>query len=98
MRLCRSSAKITLSKRTTTHSKTVLGTWNAYGAPEVGANVDMVDLNGDGLMEILTGAGDGGGPQVRGFAADGTSVASINNFFAYQANFRGGVDVAGGSF
>ena len=79
-------------------SKTVLGTWNAYGTPEVGANVDMVDLNGDGLMEILTGAGDGGGPQVRGFNTDGTSVASINNFFAYHANFRGGVDVAGGLF
>lgn len=77
-------------------AKEVIGEWNAYGAPEVGANVDMANLDHDVSMEIITGAGPGGGPQVRGFAYDGTVITS--GFFAYMEYFRGGVDVAGGMF
>ena len=76
--------------------QTVLGEWNAYGNPEVGANVDMADINLDGYAEVLTGAGDGGGPQVLGFEYDGTPLST--NFFAYDEGFRGGVDIAGGCF
>ena len=79
--------------------QTVLGEWNAYGDPEVGANVDMIDLSGDYYsMEVLTGAGNGGGPQVRAFDYLGTPSQVMNHFFAYSESFRGGVDIAGGYF
>ncbi len=49
------------------------------------------DLNGDGIDEIIVGAGPGGGPQIRAFKFDGTLMAQ---FFAYAESFRGGVSVA----
>ena len=55
-----------------------------------GVRVSAGDVDGDGKAEIITGAGPGGGPHVRVFRADGTPVLS---FFAYNANFRGGIDV-----
>ena len=51
------------------------------------------DLTGDGVGEILTGAGLGGGPLVKVF--DGTGRA-LTAFFAYDSAFRGGVRVAAG--
>lgn len=56
-----------------------------------GLRIAAADLNGDGIAEIVTGAGPGGGPHVRVFRPDGTV---INQFFAYAQGFRGGVDVA----
>ncbi|MEW6607011.1 MAG: S8 family serine peptidase [bacterium] len=56
-----------------------------------GVSVSTGDLNGDGKDEIITGAGFGGGPQVRIFDADGQVQSQ---FFAYTKSFRGGVDVA----
>jgi len=50
------------------------------------------DLNNDGTKEIITGAGSGGGPHVRVFTKDGEPL--IGGFFAYDKNFRGGVNVA----
>lgn len=76
--------------------KTILGEWVAYGLAEVGANISMADIDGDSRLEIITGAGAGGGPHVRTFEANGTPL--IVNFFAYGKTFRGGVDVAGGLF
>ncbi|MDD5342457.1 MAG: S8 family serine peptidase [Patescibacteria group bacterium] len=40
---------------------------------------------------LVTGAGQGGGPQVRVFSAAGLNSA---NFFAYQTTFKGGINVA----
>lgn len=74
----------------------VLGNWNSYGAPEVGANVSTVDIDGDGAKEVLTGAGDGGGPNVRSYEIGGTYTGT--GWFAYDEAFRGGVDIAGGEF
>ncbi|HQO11243.1 MAG: FG-GAP repeat protein [Parcubacteria group bacterium ADurb.Bin115] len=51
------------------------------------------DINGDGQMEIIIGAGKGGGPQVMVFSFEGKVLL---NFFAYDKNFRGGVNVAAG--
>jgi hypothetical protein len=59
-----------------------------------GASVGVADVDGDGLGDIITGAGPGGGPHVKVFTPDGGSV--ISSFFAYAADFRGGVLVAGG--
>ncbi len=50
------------------------------------------DLNGDATKEIITGAGQGGGPHVRVFDKDGNPL--IGGFFAYDKDFRGGVDIA----
>ncbi len=59
-----------------------------------GVTVALADLNRDGYSEIIAGAGDGGGPHVRVF--DGQSGRLINQFFAYDPDFRGGVRVAAG--
>ena len=56
-----------------------------------GVNVAVGDVNGDGIDEIITGAGQGGGPQVRIFKDSGRVEGQ---FFAYDSNFRGGVRVA----
>lgn len=56
-----------------------------------GVNVAAGDIDGDGTDEIVTGPGPGGGPQVRVFDQNG---APVLQFFAYDQNFRGGVNVA----
>lgn len=53
-------------------------------------------VDNDGRADVITGAGNTGGPHVRAFTMDGP-IDSIN-FFAYSESFRGGVDVAGGSW
>ncbi|MDZ4229709.1 MAG: S8 family serine peptidase, partial [Candidatus Veblenbacteria bacterium] len=58
-----------------------------------GVNVAIGDTDGDGKAEIVVGAGMGGGPQVRVFNRDGKL---LQQFFAYDAQFRGGVNVAAG--
>ncbi|MBI5370081.1 hypothetical protein HZA85_02760 [Candidatus Uhrbacteria bacterium] len=57
-----------------------------------GVNVAVGDLNGDGIKEIIAGAGYGGGPHIRVYKKDGTLINP--GFFAYDPNFRGGVNVA----
>ncbi|MFA5644354.1 MAG: putative glycoside hydrolase [Patescibacteria group bacterium] len=56
-----------------------------------GVKVAVMDLNGDGTQEIITGAGIGGGPHIRVFDKDGRPL--IGGFFAYDKNFRGGVSL-----
>jgi hypothetical protein len=59
-----------------------------------GVFVASADFDGDGLDDIITGAGEGGGPHVRVFSgADGSPLAG---FFPFQSGFGGGVRVAGG--
>src|SRR5262249_51252944 len=59
-----------------------------------GVRVALGDFNGDGIPEIITGAGPGGGPHVKVF--DGRTGETLVSFFAYDAAFRGGVSVAVG--
>jgi hypothetical protein len=60
-----------------------------------GVRVAAGDITSNGRMDIITGAGPGGGPHVRVF--DGTNVANLSrNFFAYDPMFLGGVFVAAG--
>ncbi|MBU0646806.1 S8 family serine peptidase [Patescibacteria group bacterium] len=59
-----------------------------------GVNLASGDVNGDGLNEIIIGAGQGGGPHVRIFNMSGKIVSQ---FFAYNQSFRGGVKVAVGN-
>ena len=56
-----------------------------------GVYVGCGDVDGDGLPEIVTGAGAGGGPAVGVFSAGGQPQAA---FYAYDPGFIGGVRVA----
>jgi subtilisin family serine protease len=56
-----------------------------------GVNLACGDVDGDGENEIITGAGTGGGPQIRIFSAKGKVEGQ---FFAYSEKFRGGAKVA----
>lgn len=58
-----------------------------------GVNVAAGDINGDGIDEIITGVGAGGGPHVRIISSSGVPMGS---FFPYPKAFKGGVQVAAG--
>ena len=70
----------------------------AFDAYEVsftgGMYVALGDLNADGVPDIITGTDVGGGPRVQVF--DGKTHQTIQNYFAYESSFRGGVRVAAG--
>jgi uncharacterized repeat protein (TIGR01451 family) len=71
----------------------VLHSFYAYDpAFRGGVNVAAGDVNGDGVADVVTGAGPGGGPHVRVF--DGVSGAELMSFYAYEPAFGGGVFVA----
>ena len=59
-----------------------------------GAFVASGDTNHNGWVDIVTGAGAGGGPHVKVF--DGFNNAVTMSFFAYDPSFGGGVRVASG--
>jgi hypothetical protein len=56
-----------------------------------GVAVGSEDLNGDGIADILTGAGFGGGPHVKAF--DLANNTTPLDFFAFDPSFNGGVYV-----
>lgn len=56
-------------------------------------NVAAGDVNGDGIEDIVTAAGFGGGPHIRVFNINGQVLAQ---FFAYDASTRGGAYLAVG--
>jgi hypothetical protein len=59
-----------------------------------GARVAVGDVNGDGVDDIIVGAGVGGAPLVRVF--NGQDGSLLFNFFAYESTLRSGVNVAAG--
>jgi len=59
-----------------------------------GVTVAAADINSDGLDDIITGAGPGGGPHVKAFSGKDGSL--LTSFFAYATSFTGGVNVATG--
>ncbi|MBU1167210.1 VCBS repeat-containing protein, partial [Patescibacteria group bacterium] len=72
------------------------GSFLAYAdSMKHGLEVATGDLDGDGIDEIITGAGEGAGPQVRVFDSAG-KVKMTNGFFAFNDKFRGGIHVASG--
>src|SRR5262249_3626014 len=84
---------------------TEMGGFFAYiPAFKGGVSVSAADFNNDGLVDIVTGAGPGGGPHVK--VVEGTSFlhvqangqiadsALLASFFAYGPGFTGGVFVS----
>ena len=59
-----------------------------------GATAALGDITGDGILDIVTAPGVGGGPRIRVF--DGSDLAVIADFFAFEPEFRGGSWVATG--
>jgi hypothetical protein len=59
-----------------------------------GVRVATADITGDGIVDIITAPGAGGGPHIRVF--DGVSFAVVREFLAYNPAFFGGVFVAAG--
>ena len=55
-----------------------------------GVRVAAGDVDGDGKVEVITGAASGGSPHVRVFKANGTELFG---FYAYSPTFGGGIDV-----
>ncbi len=59
-----------------------------------GVRVAAGDITGDGVADIITAAGPGGGPHIKVF--DGTDGSEAMGFFAYSSSFFGGVSIAAG--
>jgi hypothetical protein len=57
-------------------------------------SVAQGDVNGDGVPEVIVGAGAGGAPRV--IVYDLRTGAELMDFFAYSSDFRYGVNVAAG--
>lgn len=64
----------------------------AYPGLTTGVRVAVNDTNRDGVPDIVTGPGPGGGPNIRGFAPFLTNRDTLN-FFAFDPTFTGGVFV-----
>src|SRR4030095_11089318 len=63
-----------------------------------GVAVATDDVSGDGIAEIVTGAGPGGGPHGRVWSTTGGAITELDGtgFCAYAPTFAGGVFVAAG--
>jgi len=78
------------------HKANLLGQFFAYDKKfRGGLSVAAGDFNHDGIKEIITAAGPGGGPHVKIFQADGVLISS---FYGFENDFLGGVNVASLTF
>lgn len=57
-----------------------------------GVRVATGDVNGDGVLDVITAPGQGGGPDIKVF--DGRTGGVIASFLAYDPRFIGGVFLA----
>lgn len=64
--------------------------WMAYGSFPGGVRVAIGNARIPGELNVVTGAGPGGGPHVRIFNLDGAGLQSL---FAFGEGFKGGVFV-----
>ncbi|TAN57172.1 hypothetical protein EPN15_05205 [Patescibacteria group bacterium] len=60
-----------------------------------GVNLAVGDVNGDGLLEIITAPQGGGGPNVRAYQYNSSTkkFSLLSWFMAYGEKFRGGVNI-----
>jgi parallel beta-helix repeat protein len=59
-----------------------------------GVRASAGDVTGDGIADIATAAGSGGGPHVKVF--DGITLTEVRSLFAFDTSFGGGLNVAAG--
>ena len=87
--------------RTLTFNPTPVTSFFAFNDPTFNGGVYVAggDVTGDGIGDLLVGAGAGGGPRVQVYAGSVNGVitsAPISDFFSYSTAFTGGVVVAAG--
>ncbi|HUR78219.1 MAG TPA: FG-GAP-like repeat-containing protein [Acidimicrobiales bacterium] len=70
-----------------------LGSFSPYGAFPGGVNVGVGDVDGDGVDEIVTAAGAGGGPHIVVWDWSNGVATAKYGWYAYAAGFTGGVNV-----
>src|SRR5205085_9956716 len=62
-----------------------------------GVRLGTGDLNGDGVADLVVGAGKGGGPRIAAFdgaqLAEGDQVKLFADFFAFEPGLRDGCNV-----
>jgi FG-GAP repeat len=61
-----------------------------------GVSLSSADVDGDGKDDIIVGAGAGGGPHVKVFS--GQTGQLLKQFFAFDQNYSGGVNLSAGEF
>ncbi|MFA6099202.1 MAG: VCBS repeat-containing protein [Patescibacteria group bacterium] len=61
-----------------------------------GVDITSIDINGDGVDEIITGVGGDGDPLVRIFNSEGEQA--LPEFNAYSTSYKGGITLASGFF
>jgi len=79
----------------------VLATFEPFPGFHGGVHVAVGDVTGDGVEDVVVGAGKGGGAHVKVYyGADllKGQVRVASEFFAFDSSFRGGVFVAVGQF
>jgi hypothetical protein len=73
----------------------IVADFSAYApAFRGGVRVAVGDVTGDGVPDVITAPGPGGGPDMRVF--DGNTHALVREFMAYAPGFTNGVYVAAG--
>lgn len=76
-------------------NSSLLLSYTPYGTAFTGGvRVATGDVDGDGSVDVITGAGPGGGPHVKVFS--GSTGQELDSFFAYDPGFLGGIYVAAG--
>ena len=62
-----------------------------------GLNAIAGDFNGDGLDEIAVAPLSDGGPQIMIYRMEGSELVLLDQFFAYDEAYRGGLNLASGN-
>ncbi len=72
---------------------TDIGTFQAFeDSFRGGVHVALGDVTGDGVRDLVIAAGKGGSPRIR--IVDGKSGVTLNDFFVYEQQFTGGINVS----
>jgi hypothetical protein len=77
-----------------TNQANLLVSLNAFPNSPSGLRVAALDINGDGKADLVVVRGQGQPPEVKVF--DAVTLSVIDDFFAYDSNYKGGVFIGAG--